>query len=109
MPFNIITELYNSYNFVLSPRGNGLDCHRTWELFLAGVIVITKTSSLDEMFTQNNLPVVLLKDWSELNDNLENKLQDWYKEHINKTSIENIFERLTFNYWLNQSIHPDMR
>lgn len=100
VPFNIITELYNSYNFVLSPRGNGIDCHRTWELFLAGVIVITKTSSLDEMFTQNNLPVVILKDWNELNYNLENKLQDWYKEHIHKTSIENIFERLTFNYWL---------
>ena len=100
VPFNIITELYNSYNFVLSPRGNGLDCHRTWELFLAGVIVITKTSSLDEMYTQNNLPVVILKDWSELNDNLENKLQYWYKEHIDKTNIENIFVRLTFNYWL---------
>jgi hypothetical protein len=99
--FKEITELYNKYNFVLSPRGNGLDCHRTWELFLAGVIVITKTSSLDEMYTKNNLPVVILKDWSELNNNLENKLSEWYTEHINKTSIDNIFERLTFNYWLN--------
>ena len=26
---------YDKYNFVISPRGNGLDCHRTWELFLA--------------------------------------------------------------------------
>jgi len=99
--FKEITELYNKYNFVLSPRGNGLDCHRTWELFLAGVIVITKTSSLDEMYTKNNLPVVILKDWSELNNNLENKLNEWYIEHINKTSINNIFERLTFKYWLN--------
>lgn len=99
--FNIITELYNNYNFVLSPRGNGIDCHRTWELFLAGVIVITKTSSLDEMYTKNNLPVVILKDWSELNDNLESKLKDWYTEHIHKTDIMNIFERLTFNYWIN--------
>jgi hypothetical protein len=101
IPFNIITEIYNNYNFVISPRGNGLDCHRTWELFLAGVIVITKTSSLDEMYTQNNLPVIILKDWSELNDNLECKLEQWYNEHIDKTKIENIFERLTFNYWLN--------
>jgi hypothetical protein len=112
LSFKEITELYNKYNFVLSPRGGGLDCHRTWELFLAGVIVITKTSSLDEMYTKNNLPVVILKDWSELNgpelnsselneQTLENKLQHWYKEHIDKTSIDNIYERLTFNYWLN--------
>jgi hypothetical protein len=100
LSFTKITELYNKYNFVLSPRGNGLDCHRTWELFLAGVIVITKSSSLDEMYINNNLPVVILNDWNELNNNLENKLQQWYKEHINKTNIDNIFERLTFNYWL---------
>ena len=31
-----ITKDYNKYNFVISPRGRGLDCHRTWELFLAG-------------------------------------------------------------------------
>ena len=100
MSFSEITELYNKYNFALSPRGGGLDCHRTWELFLAGVIVITKTSSLDEMYTKNNLPVVILKDWNELNDNLDKKLQHWYTEHIDKTTMDNIYPRLTFNYWL---------
>jgi len=102
LSFKEITELYNKYNFALSPRGGGLDCHRTWELFLAGVIVITKTSSLDNMYTNNNLPVVILKDWSELNDNLEDKLQQWYTEHIHKTSMDNIYERLTFTYWLKE-------
>ena len=101
LSFDKITELYNKYNFVLSPRGNGLDCHRTWELFLAGVIVITKTSQLDDMYIKNNLPVVILQDWNELNDNLENKLNEWYDKYINITSIDNIFKRLTFNYWLN--------
>jgi hypothetical protein len=108
LTFKEITELYNKYNFALSPRGGGLDCHRTWELFLAGVIVITKTSSLDDMYIKNNLPVVILKDWSELNDsndsdlnnNIEYKLKNWYNEHIHKTSMDNIYERLTFNYWL---------
>jgi len=99
--FEEITDLYNKYNFVLSPRGNGLDCHRTWELFLAGAIVITKTSCLDDMFIKHNLPVVILKDWDELNENIENKLKDWYKKYIGKTSINNIFPRLTFDYWLN--------
>jgi hypothetical protein len=95
-----ITDLYNKFNFVLSPRGNGLDCHRTWELLLAGVIVITKTSSLDEMYIENNLPVVILKDWNELNDNIEKKLEEWYTTHIYRTSKDNIFPKLTFDYWL---------
>ena len=80
--------------------GNGLDCHRTWELFLAGVIVITKTSPLDEMFINNNLPIVILTDWNELNENLDTKLNHWYKNNITKTMISNIFPRLTYNYWI---------
>jgi hypothetical protein len=100
--FDKITQLYNKHNFVLSPRGVGLDCHRTWELFLAGVIVITKTSPLDDMYTKNNLPVVILNNWSELNYNLEDKLKKWYEIYIDKTSIDNIFPKLTFNYWLSK-------
>jgi len=40
VPFTDITKIYNMYQFVLSPPGRGFDCHRTWELFLAGCIVI---------------------------------------------------------------------
>ena len=97
---NVIQE-YNKYNFVLSPRGRGVDCYRTWELFLAGCIVITRTSSLDDMYLKNNLPVVILKNWEELNSNLEKKLKIWYDDHIHKTSIQNIFPKLTFKYWIN--------
>jgi len=100
LPFSEMTIVYNQYQFALSPRGNGLDCHRTWELFLAGVIVITKTSPLDEMYKKHNLPVVILQDWNELSDNMDTKLKAWYYEHINKTFVENIFKKLTFEYWL---------
>jgi hypothetical protein len=102
LPFNDITRLYNKYNFVLSPRGNGVDCHRTWELFLAGVIVITRTSSIDDIYLKNNLPVVILQKWDELNHDIENKLKKWYDDHIHKTSFDNIITRLTFEYWLNR-------
>ena len=95
-----ITKEYNKYNFALSPRGRGLDCHRTWELFLAGVIVITKTSTLDEMYTNNNLPVVILQDYEELKDITEDTLQKWYKTHKDKTDVNNIFPRLKYDYWI---------
>ena len=92
-----IFPLYNQYQFALSPRGNGLDCHRTWELLLAGVIVITKTSPLDDMY--KDLPIVILQDWNELNFDLVNKLNLWYQLHAPKTSMEHI-KKLTFEHWL---------
>ena len=99
--FRNITDMYNIYQFVLSPRGNGIDCHRTWELFLAGCIVITKTSSLDEMFSSNNLPVVILNDWSELLcDDLDKKLELWYEKYSPFTSIDNIYPKMSFDYWI---------
>jgi hypothetical protein len=101
IPFSENTKQYNKYNFVLSPRGNGLDCHRTWELFIAGAIVITKTSSLDDMYINNELPVVILNDWNELNDeNLDEKLASYYKKYSDKTVLEHILPRLTTTYWL---------
>ena len=95
-----IIKDYNKYNFVISPRGAGLDCHRTWELFLAGVIVITMTSTLDDMFINNNLPVVILQELDELKSITKDKLNEWYRININKTDIKNIFPKLTYNYWI---------
>ena len=100
LDFKQITNTYNSFLFVLSPEGNGLDCHRTWELFLAGCIVIVKTSSLDKMYIDNNLPVVILNDWGELNDDLENKLKIWKNKYIEYTKLNIIYPKLKYNYWL---------
>lgn len=100
--FEDITKKYNEYNFVISPRGNGIDCHRTWELFLAGAIVILKTSSLDDMFLKNNLPVIILKDWSELNNLTSDHLEKYLKENREKRSLENILPKLSFRYWIKE-------
>jgi hypothetical protein len=100
VPFTDITKIYNMYQFVLSPHGRGFDCHRTWELFLAGCIVIVKSSPLDDMFIKNKLPVVILKNWAELNMNLDQKLKQWYTEYVDLTNIETILPKLQFMYWL---------
>lgn len=101
--FQNITNLYNRYKFILSPRGAGLDCHRTWELFLAGCIIITKSSSLDYMYINNKLPVVIINDWNELNIDLLEKLKVWYKYYNNYTKKENILKKLKYTYWLDNS------
>ena len=51
-------------HFVLSPRGNGLDCHRTWEILYLNSIPIVKTSPMDKLFL--HLPVVIIHDWKEV-------------------------------------------
>lgn len=82
-----------SSKFVLSPRGNGLDCHRTWESLLMGAIPIVKTSSLDPLF--EDLPVLIINDWNEIN--YEFLLKKYEEINSKKYNIKKIY----FEYWLN--------
>jgi len=50
--------------FVLSPPGNGLDCHRTWESLIMGAVPIVLRSTLDPLF--NNTRTLILDNWSQL-------------------------------------------
>ena len=55
---------YKRYRYGFSPHGNGLDCHRTWEMLFYGMIPIVKTSSLDVLY--RDLSVVVVSEWSEV-------------------------------------------
>ena len=50
VPFWTYLNDLGDSKFVLSPRGNGLDCHRTWEAFLMGAVPIVMKSTLDPLF-----------------------------------------------------------
>lgn len=52
------------YAFVISPFGNGLDCHRTWEALLLGCIPVMKKPPLVNLF--DDLPVLIVNDWSDV-------------------------------------------
>lgn len=82
-----------SYAFSVSPHGNGLDCHRTWEDLILGCIVIVKTSTLDPLY--EGLPVVIVQDWSEVT--LE-KMKQWKQMYKGL----NYRERLTHAYWMDK-------
>lgn len=81
------------YAFVISPHGGGLDCHRTWEALVLGCIPIIKTSGLDPVF--NDLPVLIVKEWSDINEDL---LQTTINDFKNK---EFKYDRLLLSYWVN--------
>lgn len=83
------------YAFSISPHGNGLDCHRTWEDLILGCIVIVKTSPLDPLY--DGLPVVIVQDWSEIT--AEN-LEKWAKQYFDAFDNPAYREKLTNDYWL---------
>lgn len=86
------------FAFVVSPHGNGLDCHRTWESLVLGNIVIVKRSSLDPMY--EGLPVVIVEDWREIT---RANLARWHTEHAAAFQRPDVQERLTNGYWIERA------
>jgi len=62
-PFAEYLEALASSYFCISPNGNGIDVHRTWEaLYLRTVPVVTRSAMTDQ---HRDLPMIVLADWSE--------------------------------------------
>jgi hypothetical protein len=57
-------EMVSNSAFVLSPPGNGADCHRTWEAIYLGAIPIVLKKYWP--FGDLDLPVLAVEDWSEI-------------------------------------------
>jgi len=89
----------SEYAFSISPWGNGLDCHRTWEDLVLGCIVIVKTSSLDPLY--EGLPVVIVKDWDEIH---EENLNKWFQIYQDASENGNFREKLTHKYWMKKIV-----
>jgi len=80
------------YAFVLSPYGVGPDCHRTWEALTLGCIPIIKSCGLDPLF--ENLPVLLVKKWSDVTQELLDATIESFKTKTFQ------YEKLQLEYWL---------
>jgi len=87
-----------NYAFAFSPYGNGPDCHRHWEILSLGCIPIIKSIGTNEMF--NDLPVLIVDEWSDINEKL---LNDTIKKF--KTAHFN-YDKLLLKYWVNQFSTP---
>jgi hypothetical protein len=91
-----IWRRYAAHPFVLSAHGNGLDCHRTYEILYPGSIVITKRSSLDPLF--DGLPVACVNDWCEVLD--LSRLDHWRKSLAHLTAVQHVWRLLSSKYWI---------
>ena len=89
--FDKYLEKLKTYKFHISPPGKGVDTHRCWETLLCGCIPILLKSNFDVLF--NDLPVLIVEDYSMINEDYLNKN---YDRLINKKYN---FKKLYTKYW----------
>jgi hypothetical protein len=66
-----------AHDFVLCPRGNGVDTHRIWEtLYMGGIPIVRRDESWPSLLI--NLPVVFVDNWSEVLDP-EFRSREWHR------------------------------
>ena len=82
------------YAFVLSPFGGGMDCHRTWEALCLGCIPIVKSIGSNKMY--EDLPVLIINEWSEVNEELLSATIEKFK-----TTTFN-YDKLSLKYWVDK-------
>ena len=87
----------NNYKFIVSPEGNGIDCHRTWEALYLKVIPIVDRNYVTEYFSKL-FPMVLVDDWKDFNtEGLEDtyKNADW--KNYNLLDFSNFISYINLN------------
>jgi len=72
-----------SYKFVVSPEGNGIDCHRHYEALMAGCIPIVENNSLI-IEKYKGCPILFTEDYAEINRS--------YLEHRYKEMLDQVFD-----------------
>jgi len=72
--------------YIISPRGRGFDCHRTWEALALGVVPIIKTSVNDILFKE--MPVLIVDSYKDISDNLLNKNHTFGNRNLKKITLE---------------------
>lgn len=73
------------HKFIISPPGNGIDCHRNWETIYCGCIPIV----LDSHFSRNifkNENVMIVKDYNTINEH------DLINNYLDKLSKFNTYD-----------------
>ena len=68
LPFkNYLEEVAKSY-FVVSPNGNGVDCHKTWEaLYLKTIPIVTSSINVD---FYKDYPLMVINNWEDFDPSI---------------------------------------
>ncbi len=85
----------STHKFAISPEGNGIDCHRTWECLYLGVIPIVKKSVVLSYFSY--LPILFVDNYDIITEEYLNKI--YQKEFQNKKFN---YKKLNTTYYKNK-------
>jgi hypothetical protein len=93
-------SLLSSCRFCASPRGNGIDCHRTWEAILCRCIPIleeNESSHVIELLQDGDVPMLVVQDLGKVNHQL---LEDaWERLRIPLFARSQYPDQLSGSYW----------
>ncbi len=78
IPRRIFNDHISNSKFVISPPGNGPDCHRTWEAMYAGAVPVVLSRSWP--FGNQRLPVLAVTSWKEGFEILRRDLEGLYSD-----------------------------
>jgi len=89
-----MTNMSKSY-FCISPNGNGIDCHRTWEsLYMSTIPIVTKSEIAEQ---HKDMPIIILDDWSDfkkINFNKDLYYKIWNNFDVCKLHMDNYLKRI---------------
>ena len=94
--FSDYCDTMKQFLFIASPKGNGIDCHRTWEALYMGCIPIVEKHFMYDSYT--NLPIIQIDSWEHLSI-------DTLTPYIQKYKTGNCFnniQELDLYFYLNK-------
>lgn len=91
LPHEKYLERMASSLFIISPPGNGIDCHRIWEaLYLNCVPIVQRNPCFRSV---DDLPILFINDWNEVTvPFLRSKIHSYIDIQFNK-------DKLMLSYW----------
>jgi hypothetical protein len=110
LPHKNYLEEMAGYKWVLSPKGNGVDCHRLWECMYAGCIAICDDSVNARAFKEMGLPIILVEDYNDVTlEWLQSQSQPLvapFSKGKQSVSFEGVKNVLDINWWNNKIDFP---
>ena len=86
-------QLVKNHQFVLSPPGNGFDCHRTWEAIYLGAIPVVLRDSLHTRLVEK-FPILVTNEWEDFLKKTDDELKA-----IAHSFSERKYPALALDYW----------
>jgi hypothetical protein len=85
--------MLGSHDFVVCPRGNGLDTHRLWEtIYMGGIPVVLRHPVIAAV--TRDLPILMIEDWSQILDE-DLRRSEW--QRIRTATWD--YRRASLSYW----------